>query len=141
MRRVLVPVDGSASSDRAIQSLIQKYRANPKDVEIHLLNVQHPLSGDVNTFVDHDEIKQYHHDEGIKALTSARQALDRAGLPYFFHVSVGEPAEIIAHFADERKCDEIVMGAHHHSAVMDMVIGSVDTDVARHTKIPVTLVE
>jgi nucleotide-binding universal stress UspA family protein len=93
MRRVLVPVDGSASSDRAVQSLIQKYRANPKDVEIHLLNVQHPLSGDVNTFVDHDEIKQYHHDEGIKALTSARQALDRAGLPYFFHVSVGEPAE------------------------------------------------
>lgn len=33
MRRVLVPVDGSASSDRAVQSLIQKYRANPKEVE------------------------------------------------------------------------------------------------------------
>lgn len=95
----------------------------------------------MSTFVDHDEIKQYHHDEGIKALLSARQALDRARLPYFLHVSVGEPAEIIAHFADERKGDEIVMGAHHHSAVMDMVIGSVDIDVARHTKIPVTLVE
>jgi hypothetical protein len=58
IRIVLVPVDGSAGSDRAVQSLIEN-RTGPQPVEkmeIHLLNVQHPLWGDVSTFVDHDEI-------------------------------------------------------------------------------------
>lgn len=141
MKRILVPVDGSPPAERAVRSLIQQYRGKPEEVEIHLLNVQHPLSGDVSTFVDHDEIKQYHHDEGLKALASAREALDRAGLPYYFHVSVGTPAEIIAHFAEERGCHEIVMGAHEHSAIADMLLGAVDTEVAQHTHIPVRLVK
>ncbi len=143
MKKVLIAVEGSPSCDRAVQAIIRKYGAEAKagKVEIHLLNVQHPVSGDVNTFVDHDEIKKYHHDEGLKALASARTALDLAKVPYFIHVSVGEPWEIIVRFAEEKKCEEIVLGTHKHSAIMTFLVGAVDTDVKRHTTIPVTVVE
>jgi nucleotide-binding universal stress UspA family protein len=143
MRKVLVPVDGSASSNRAVQSLIEN-QTGPQVVEkmeIHLLNVQHPLSGDVSTFVDHDEIKQYHHDEGLKALQSARQALDEAGVPFLFHVSVGNPAEIIVRFAHELKCDEILIGTCGHSALANLLGDAVASDVMSRADVPVKVVK
>lgn len=142
MRKVLVPVDGAAGSERVIRSLIQK-QSGPsaaEPIEIHLLNVQHPVAGDVRTFVDDDDIKDYHHDAGLKALHAARQALDGAGVPYRFHVSVGNPAEIIAHFAEQNRCDEILIGTREQSEFSKLLRGSVAADVVRLATVPVTLV-
>jgi len=143
MRRVLVPVDGSPSSERAINYMIQKrsrYR-DPHEFEVHLLNVQHPFPGDVSMFIDHDQIKQYHHDEGIKALQSARDALDRAQVPYVFHIGVGDPAEIIAHYAREKECDQIIMGTRGHGRIAGLLLGSVATKVIHLSDVPVLLVK
>jgi nucleotide-binding universal stress UspA family protein len=143
MRRVLVPVDGSPSSQRAIDYMIQKrgrYR-DPQEVEVHLLNVQHPFPGDVTMFVDHDEIKQYHHDKGVKVLQSARDSLDQAGVPFIFHIGVGDPAQIIAHYAHEKQCDQIIMGTRGHGAIAGLLVGSVATKVLHLTDVPVLLVK
>ncbi|MGI8894158.1 MAG: universal stress protein [Casimicrobiaceae bacterium] len=143
LRKVLVPVDGAAGSDRVIRSLIQK-QTGPnagEPIELHLLNVQQPVAGDVRTFVADDDIKDYHRDAGAKALHAARQALDGAGVPYRFHISVGNPAEIIARFAQENKCDEIFMGTRGHSGMSKLLLGSVASDVIRLANVPVTLVK
>lgn len=143
MKTVLVPVDGSESSNQAIQHLIKK-RANyrdPAELEIHLLNVQHPVPGDVNMFIDHEELKQFHHDEGLKALQQARELLDKAGARYTFHVSVGDPAEIITHYAKEKRCDQIIMGTHGKSDLAGFFLGSVTHKVIHLTEVPVLLVK
>lgn len=142
MRKVLVPVDGAAGSDRVIRSLIEK-QTGPNagaPIEIHLLNVQRPVAGDVRTFVDDDDIKDYHHDAGLQALHAARQALDGAGVPYRFHISVGNPAEIIARFAEQNRCDEILIGTREQSQFSKLLRGSVAADVVRLATVPVTLV-
>lgn len=143
MKRVLAPVDGSESSLRAIKHLIKKlsnYR-DPKDLEIHLLTVQHPVPGDVNMFVDHDQIKRYHHEEGLKALESARQLLDEAGAIYTFHISVGDPAEVIAIFAKEKHCDQIIMGTRGLSDIAGLILGSISHKVLHLSDVPVLLVK
>lgn len=143
MRKVLVPVDGSPSAQRAIDYMIEK-RARYRDTaefEVHLLNVQHAFPGDVSMFVDHEEIKQYHHDEGIKCLQSARDALDRAGVPYLYHIGVGDPAEIIAHYAHEKQCDQIIMGTRGHGRVIGMLMGSVANKVLHLSDVPVLFVK
>lgn len=142
MRKVLVPVDGAAGSDRVIQSLIRKWTGPSASgpIEIHLLNVQQGVAGDIRTFVDDDDIKSHHHDAGLKALHAARQALDGAGVPYRFHVSVGNPAEIIAHFAQQNRCDEILIGTREQSQLSKLLRGSVAADVVRLSTVPVTLV-
>ena len=70
MRKVLVPVDGSECSLRAVRYLVDR-RADgsvPADLEVHLVNVQVPLSSHVGQFVTHADIARYHHDESAKAL-------------------------------------------------------------------------
>lgn len=141
MLRFLVAVDGSETSGRMIDHLLKKNAWYKEPIEVHLLNVQHPLHGDVTTFVDKEQIQQYHHDEGIKALADARAKLDAAGVRYVFHIGVGEPAQVIAHYARERQCDQIVMGSHGLGPVTSLVLGSVTTKVMHLTDLPVLIVK
>lgn len=140
---IVVPVDGSECSQRAVEHLI-KTRAcygDPEQLDIHLLNVQHPLHGDVDMFIDHDEIKGYHRDEGLKALQPARKLLDQAGVNYTFHISLGDPAQVIVRYAAEKQCDQIVMGTHGRGVVAGLLMGSVTRRVLHLASVPVLLVK
>jgi nucleotide-binding universal stress UspA family protein len=140
MKKILVPVDGSEHALRAIDDLIGGISGSHRP-ELHLLNVQHPLTGDVGRFLDHQQISSFHREEGLKALAAARQKLDAAGIPYAVHISVGEPAEIIVQYAQEKGCDEIVMGARGHGLIATLLMGSVARAVSDRAGIPVRVVE
>lgn len=142
MLKVLVPVDGSKNSDRAVAHAIF-FAANSKaPVELHLLNVQLPIvSGGVRMFIKHEEIEAYHQDSGQDALRSAREQLDQAGQNYTHLVSVGPIGETIAAYAKEQGCDHIIMGTRGLGAVTGMVLGSVATKVIHLANAPVTLVK
>lgn len=141
MLRFLIAVDGSETSGRMIDHLLKKNAWYKEPIEVHLLNVQHPLHGDVTTFVDKGQIQQYHHDEGIKALAEARAKLDAAGVRYVFHIGVGEPAQVIAHYARDKQCDQIVMGSRGLGSITSLVLGSVTTKVMHLTDLPVLIVK
>jgi len=141
MFRILVPVDGSDTANRAVDHLLKKLSWYKDSVEAHLLNVQHPLHGDITMFVNADQVKQYHHDEGIKALATARAKLDTAKVPYVFHVGVGDPAHVISHYAREMKCDQIFMGTRGLGTIAGMLMGSVTVKVIHLSDVPVLLVK
>jgi nucleotide-binding universal stress UspA family protein len=91
--------------------------------------------------VGQDEVRNYHHDEGIQCLAAARAVLDAAKLGYTLHVSVGDDAgALIARFAREQHIDLIVIGKKGQSALAGLVMGSVATSVARVATVPVLLV-
>ena len=56
MKKLLVPVDGSECSLRAVRHLVGKGSgaALPGTVEIHLVNVQPGLPGDITRFVSRE---------------------------------------------------------------------------------------
>lgn len=142
MKKILLPVDGSDNSQRAVEAAIGQAKGSSEPVEIHLLNVQAPIiSGDVKMFIAEDQIKAYYHDEGIKALTKARAALDAAGIAYAFHIGVGPVAETIAAYAKEKDCGQVVMGARGLGSLTGLLLGSVTTKVAHLVDVPVTLVK
>ncbi|KAF0164185.1 MAG: integral membrane protein TerC [Rhodocyclaceae bacterium] len=141
MHKLLLPVDGSDASLRAVDRLLTMRGWYKDEPEIHLLNVQHVLHKDVSQFVSAEDIKGYYHDEGLKELAEARARLDSAGVPCQHHVVIGElAAETIAHFAREHGIGQILMCTHGRSAVADLVLGSVARGVLQHTDVPVTLV-
>jgi hypothetical protein len=77
--KVLVPVDGSANSDRVIDQLLAEL-AGGAALELVLLNVQIPVdSGHARMFVAVEDVEAYHREEGLQALKSARNKLDAAG--------------------------------------------------------------
>lgn len=141
MLTLLVAVDGSDTSLRAVEHVIKRV-AEAKDAHrLHLVNVQHPLHGSVSTFVNAEQIKQYHHDEGMQALSRARATLDAAGVAYQHHLFIGEPAEVIARYAKEQGCDEIVIGSRGLSGISSMLMGSVASKVIHLATIPVLVVK
>jgi nucleotide-binding universal stress UspA family protein len=139
MLRVLVPVDGSESSLRAVQFVLEKVPLYKEPLELHLLNVQHPFPGTIQGV--HEQAERYHHDEGTKALAAARKALDAAGVKYVYHIGVGEAAETIAHFAKEKKIEQIVMGTRGLGSIANMLLGSVASKVLHLVDVPVLLVK
>lgn len=141
MLKVLIPVDDSEHSGQTVLEAIQLldwYRELP---EIHLLNIQFPLDGNISLFIHQADIKQYHQEEGLKCLQRARNVLDEAGIAYQFHIVVGDPAEMIVQFSNESQCNLIMMGPRGRSAIKSLLLGSVTNKVMQLSTLPVLLVK
>lgn len=141
MLRLLLPVDGSEPSLRAIDHLIGKlgwYREPP---EIHLINVQPALPTHVTQFISRDEMRKFHIEEGTMALAAARAKLDAAGLRHEFHIDTGDEAETIARYSKDKQVDLIVLGTRALGNMAGMLLGSVATKIIRETEAPVLLVK
>lgn len=143
MLKLLVPVDGSGHSGHTVGYLLKHLDWYKDGAEIHLLNVQHamPYGSRVSSVIGHDKINQYHHDEGMAALKTAMQALDAAKVKYHYHIGVGDEAETIARYAEEKGCNQIVMGTRGMGSVSNLLLGSVATKVIHLSKVPVVLVK
>lgn len=141
MEKILLPVDGSANSDRAVQHAIRIVRT-VKSVEIHVLNAQEPVDAwEVRRFLPASEIEAMQVSRGGDTLRSARALLDQAGVAYHAEVRVGPIAETIAAYAREHGCDAIIMGTRGEGAVQSALMGSVSTEVVHLSDMPVTLVK
>ena len=141
MLRLLLCIDGSESSLRAVDYVIKTADRYKEAPELHLLNVQPPLTGDVTMFIRHDQVQQFHNDEGKKALAGARKKLDAAKRPYESTVAVGHPAETIVQYAREKRCDQIYIGTRGLGPITGMLLGSVTTKVLHLSDLPVLLVK
>ena len=137
--RLLLVADDSATSNRAVESFIRQLRWYREPPEVHLLNTQHPVHGDVSAFIAESQIKNYHQERGLNELAQARALLDRAGIGYQVHIGVGMPSQVVAHYAKEMKCEQILMSEHSGGAVNGL-LGSVATEVVRMSDVPVMLV-
>lgn len=136
----LVPVDGSEVSLKPIDWLIA-HRDDWKELPaIHLLSVQPALSGDISRFVNAEQVRDFHREEGLKALAEAERRLKAAGIEPRLHVSVGESAETIVEFASSRGCDQILLGTRGHTGLGGTLLGSVASKVTHLTKVPLLLV-
>jgi nucleotide-binding universal stress UspA family protein len=141
MLKVLVPVDGSLPSKRAIRHVIRLSRGH-ESMELHLVNVQESADApQVMRFRKPTEITPIQLEHGEVMLTPAKRQLDRAGLKYETHVLIGDPAQKIAQFAKEGNFDKIIMGTHGRGGVTGLLMGSVATKVLHLSTIPVTLVK
>ncbi|MBL8341222.1 MAG: YjbE family putative metal transport protein [Rubrivivax sp.] len=142
-RRVLLAVDGSEPSLRAVHRLID-LRHSLRDatgMQIHLLNVQRPVSRDVATFVASQSLDEYHLERSEAALATSRTALDGAGVPYTAHRKVGSPGPTIAETAASLGCDLIVLGARGLGSNTAALLGSVAHGAIEAAGVPVLVVK
>jgi nucleotide-binding universal stress UspA family protein len=142
MMKILLPVDGSANAQRAVDHVIKYICALKEAPQLLLLNVQwNVAAGNVKLFINQQTIEDYYREQGMAALQVARAALDAAGLHYKYHISVGTPAEAIVQYANEEGADQIVMGRHGQGAVKTLLLGSVVNKVLHLASHPVLLIK
>jgi len=139
--KILLPVDGSSHSDRAVRHVISEVNRGA-GTQVVLINVQSPIAAsELFGHMPAYEIEAMQEARGGDALQSARVLLDEAGVPYAPAVLIGQVAETIARYALENSCEQIVMGTRGLGAVRSVLMGSVATRVLGLTELPVTLVK
>jgi nucleotide-binding universal stress UspA family protein len=139
MQKVLVPVDGSTSSDHAIRDVIRRHQKN-EPMEIHLLNVRPPLPRYITRFLSRGEVRSYRHEQGARALASARALLEAAGIHHQHHIKMGDKVEVITQFAKLHHCDLIVMGSGRKSSYLRFIQSSLTNQVMAQTQVPVKII-
>lgn len=140
--KILIPVDGSANAQRAVDHVIKHIAALKERPQLLLLNVQwNVATGNVKLFINQKTIDDYYREQGMTALQSARAALDAAALPYQYHISIGTPAEAIVQYANEQSVEQIVMGRQGQGGLQALLLGSVVNKVLHLASCPVLLVK
>jgi len=146
--KILVPYDGSPSSERAVEYSLRIATAVGKPtVDVHLLNVQAADASVVDAFRrDAAEVAaqlvRSRRDVGANLLERPAKAVEEAGVKSVERtVLLGDPAESIGAYVENQGCDMVVMGTRGLSAVGGLLLGSVTSKVIHAVKVPVTLVK
>ncbi len=136
----LVPVAGDAISLKPVHWIIAHRDDWKEPPTIHLLNVQPALPADVSRFINAGQIRDFHLEEGEKALAEAKRLLVAAGIEPRLHVAVGDSAETIVAFARDLGSELILLGTRGHTGLGGTLLGSVASRVVAHAPVPVLLI-
>jgi nucleotide-binding universal stress UspA family protein len=137
--KVLVAVDGSKPSLKAVQTLIDHadwYRGKP-EVELVTVHLPVPKVGPIPK----GQLDKYYAEEGAAMLSAAKKKLDAAGIAYQSHVLVGPVAEALVKHAKDKRCDVIYIGTRGMGELKSALIGSTATKVLHISNTPVLLVK
>lgn len=141
MKNILVPVDGSSNSLRAVKFAIAEAKHGP--TTIHLLHVVPGFDdyGMVGAYISEHQRRQIMNKRADAILKRGTAALKAARTVFKVHMVVGETAEKIATTARRLHCSSIIMGTRGMGMLGTLVLGSIATKVIHLAKVPVTLVK
>jgi len=137
--KILLAVDGSPYTKKML-AYLATHELFTTDNEYTVFTVQPALPPRARAAVGKEIVDQYYEDEAEKVLTPVTKFLLRHKIDAKSSWKTGSAGESIAKFADSGKFDLLIMGSHGHSALVNLVMGSVATQVLAHCKVPVLLV-
>jgi nucleotide-binding universal stress UspA family protein len=139
MQSILVAVDGSRPSERAVRHVIALHESGMA-LRVVLVNVQLPWAP-ARTREEAKEGERRHARAAAQATGPARRLLERANVAYESRMVVGDEAESIVRLARSKRCHQIVMGMRGRGAVARVVLGSVSLKTLQLADTPVTVVK
>lgn len=137
---ILVPVDGSASSLRALSMACRRGRTR-RGVIVVALNVQPPMPEISETPSEAQAIRDYYDRMFAEVFQKVAVVAKREKVRVKQEMLIGLPAHLIARQAIRHHADEIVMGTRGHGRIKVLFMGSVAMKVVQLSKLPVTLVK
>ncbi len=138
--KILLAIDGSAFSKKMLAFLsTHETLLNPAN-EYTLFTAQPTLPPQARAALGKEIVSKYYAEESEKVLAPAAKFLLRHGINAKSLSKVGPAGAAIAKAAEDGEFDMLVMGSHGHSALANLVMGSVATQVLAHCKVPVLLV-
>ena len=136
--KILFAADGSQRALAALELLLARLEWFREPPTITLVNVHPavPYPGATH-WVGRDNLSKYYDEESQKALQSSVDLMKSKTVRHDVALLVGDPATEIARHADEHAYDLVVMGTRGHTALTNLVLGSVATKVLAVSNVPV----
>ncbi len=138
--KILLAVDGSSYTKKMLAYLATHDDLFTQANDYAVLTVQPPLPPRARAAVGKQIVDQYYLDEAGKILAPVSKFLLRHGIHANSRWKAGPVGATIARFAAEGKFDLVMMGSHGHGSLVNLVLGSVATQVLANCKVPVLLV-
>lgn len=138
--KILLAVDGSPFTKHMLAWLAthEEWLAAPHTYTV--LTVVAPIPPHAASMFPADELKTYYSDAADAVFKPIRKFTAKHDLATSFASKVGHAPEVIAKMAEKDKFDLIIMGSHGHGNLMNLITGSVATQVMARCKTPVLLV-
>lgn len=144
--KITVAVDGSSCSEKAVRYISTHLNLFQGSPEVTLLHVHHPIPGGVavsraRAIAGDAVVDEHYREEAKTQMAAAENILSEQNIPFQseYVVSSDIALEIDGH-ARKSGADLIVMGSHGHSALGNVVMGSVATKVLASAHCPVLIV-
>lgn len=142
-KKILVPIDGSAPSQRGLDEAIALARLAHAELEVlHVIDA-YPVLPDMAVLTDLRSLRDEMSRHGQQLLSEAAHKARDAGVTArvrLREIESGRVAASILDTAQEYACDLIVIGTHGRRGFSRLVLGSDAERVARASSLPVLLV-
>ena len=138
--KILLPVDGSDYTKRMLSYIAAHDELLGAGHEYTVFTAVLPIPPHAARFLDRSAVDDYYRDQAEQVLKPVRMFADQQGWKVRVAHGPGHAAEAIAALAEAERPDLIVMGTHGHSALGNVVLGSVATGVLARCKVPVLLI-
>ena len=141
-KHILVPIDGSPTSELAVDKAIGLAKAFDSAVTTIYVVDPYPFTGVGADFAyGQGQYLNAAKAHATDSLAHARKTMEQAGVKVTTAtVEAHSPWRGILEAAESGSADLIVMGSHGRNGIEKLVLGSVAQRVVSHTKLPVLLV-
>lgn len=141
-QHILIPVDGSPTSDRALQEALAFARQH--NVQLQLLHVMEEIHFvDIESSINYAELQESIRNSGAKVLAQAQVMVQQAGMTAetkLLEAGGERVANVIVAEAERWPADLIVIGTHGRTGFSRLLFGSVAEGVVRTAPVPVLLI-
>lgn len=138
--KILLAVDGSAYSKKMLAYLATHDAMFSAANDYTVFTAQAALPTRARAAVGKEVVDAYYADESEKVIAPVTKFLLRHGINAKSSWKVGQAGALIAKLAEDGQFDMVVMGSHGQSALANLVMGSVTTQVLAQCKVPVLMV-
>lgn len=138
-KHILLPVDGSELSQKAVSAAIQFARTAAARLTPYMCVETYPYSLTSDTSHEKREVFQQRVEaQARQELARIEAAAALAGVPCSGHVSAAmAPYRGIINAARELDCDVIFMASHGRRGISGLLLGSETQKVLTHSDVPV----
>ncbi|MEO5606521.1 MAG: universal stress protein [Polaromonas sp.] len=143
-KRILVPVDGSQTATKALQSALQMAKESGGQLRIiHLIDANAYMSSS-DGFVSYPgDLPGSMRDGGHKMLEEAADLAKVIGVPaetHLFDSFDGRLADVVCDDAKAWNADLVVVGTHGRSGIGRVLLGSGAEQILRLAPVPVLVI-
>lgn len=138
--KILLAIDGSPYTKKMLAYLTTHDELFTRNNDYTVFTVTPVLPPRARAAVGKEVVDKYYAEEAEKVLAPVSKFLLRHGIDAKSSWKIGHAGESIAKLADSGKFDLLVMGSHGHGTLVNLVMGSVATQVLANCRVPVLLV-
>lgn len=132
--RIAIAVDFSKKDNKAINEALKQGGLQAEYLLLHIVETP-------GAYIMGNEIADLESVMDRANLQNYLDLIKQKGYKVVFKLGYGKPHKVIPGIIEEFNADLLVMGAHGHKALMDLILGSTVDEVRHNVAVPVLIVK